>query len=293
MARNFSGPRLDCHQHFWTRERADRGDYGWMPQGGPLHEDYLPDRLAPLLEATNVRGTIAIQAAQSVEENRFLLDLARQADFVLGVSGWIPLDQPGALDTLADLASDHHLRGVRPMIRDLPDPEWATRPELRRNLRGLVDLGLRIEVLTYTEHLPAAYDVLSSIPELPAVINQVAEPVKDHEEDAHWRTLMFRHAQRDTTYCKISGMLTETPPEWTDASFQPYVDILFEAFGAHRVMFGSNWPVGGQRRDYPGVVKLNEQLTASLTPAEAEDFWRRTGERFYGVQVPEPQPGPS
>lgn len=280
-----NGQHLDTHHHMWSVANIARGGYEWMPEGGLLREDYLPERLAPHFRAANVGGSIVIQADPTVEETRFLLDLARKTDFIRAVTGWVPLDQPASIATLDELARDDYLRAIRPMIHDLPDPLWATNPQVRRGLRHMLELGLRFEVLTYAEHLPATYTALSSIPELPAVINHLSKPVYHWEDDGEWRTWMARHAERPNTYCKLSGMLTEVGEDWTDARFQPYFDFAFEHFGAERVMFGSDWPVSRQLLDYEHVVELNERLTSSLSAGEAEGFWRMNGERFYGVRV--------
>lgn len=285
MAAQTGGRRLDSHHHLWTLQRIERGDYHWMPGGGPLREDYLPERLEPELKGAGVGGTIVVQAAQSVEETRFLLDLAGKAKFVLGVTGWAPLDRPDVIETLGELAGDEHLRAVRPMIHDLPDPAWISRPQVRRNLHRLVELGLRFEVLTRTEHLPPVHDVLAEIPELPAVINHLSKPAYRWDDDARWRTWMSRMAERPNTYCKLSGMLTEVGSGWTDAHFRPYFDFVFETFGAERVMFGSDWPVSRQLLEYQDVVELTDRLISPLAGDDADAFWRRNAERFYGVRV--------
>lgn len=264
---------------------GDRGDYHWMPGSGPLREDYLPERLVPHLTRAGVGGTIVVQAAQSVEETRFLLDLARSNSVVLGVTGWVPLDQPDALDTLGELAEDGYLRSVRPMIHDLPDRHWVSRPEVQATLRGLPELGLRLEVLTYPEHLPPVHDVLAGIPELPAVIDHLSKPTYRWNDDAEWRSWMSRMAQRPNTSCKLSGMLTEVGRGWTPEQFAPYVAFLFETFGTDRVMFGSDWPVSRQLLEYHEVVDLTANLVSSLRPPEADAFWRGNAERFYGVRV--------
>jgi L-fuconolactonase len=279
------GYRLDCHQYFWSQERVTRGDYPWMPDDGLLREDYDPGRLEPELSKAGVGGTILIQAAHSLEETRFLLGLATETESVLGVTGWVPLDRADALETLGELAKNEYLKAVRSMIHDLPDPLWITRPQVRRNLHGLADLGQRFEVLTYSEHLPAVYDVLAAIPELPAVINHISKPVYLWGDDGDWRHWMARHAQRPNTYCKLSGMFTEVGPQWTDEGLRPYVDYIFEWFGTDRVIFGSDWPVSRQIMEYPQVVKATSSLVSSLSPDEAEAFWRTNGEQFYGVRI--------
>jgi L-fuconolactonase len=290
----FNGPRLDCHHQLWTRERADRGDYHWMPRGGPLHDDYLPERLAGHLRATNVQGTVVVQAARTVEETQFLLDLAARTPFVRGVVGWAPLGLPGTagIEALAELARNPYLRSVRPMIHDEDDPLWITRPQVIRGLTAMAELGLAFDLLSYAEHLPAAVTALAAVPDLPVVINHVSKPVYRWDADTDWRTWMARHAERPNTYCKLSGMLTEAGPGWSDAQFRPYADFLFETFGPDRVVFGSDWPVSRQLLEYPDVVALNERLTSSLSPSEAEGFWWRNGERLYRVRVEAAEPVP-
>ena len=273
--------RLDAHQHFWTRERIDRGDYPWMPGTGPMREAYTPERLAPELGSAGVEGTIVVQAAESVGETRFLLELAAATDFVVGVTGWAPLDRPEGLETLAELAADDHLRAVRPMLHDLPDPEWIARPDVRRSLRGLVELGLRFEVLSRTEHLAPVAGVLADIPELPAVVDHISKPAFRWDEDGDWRDGMARLAECPSTCCKLSGLVTEVGPGWTPADFEPYAAFVLEAFGPERVMFGSDWPVCRLAAEYGDVVRLAERLTSSLSASEADAVWRGTAERFY------------
>jgi L-fuconolactonase len=252
-----------------------------MPDGGPLREEYIPERLAPELRAAGVAGTIVVQAADSVDETRFLLALADATEFVVGVTGWAPLDRPEGLESLAGLAANEHLRAVRPMLHDLPDPEWITRPAVRDSLRGLVGLGLRFEVLSRTEHLAPVARVLAELPELPAVVDHISKPVFRWDEDGAWRDGMARLAERPGTCCKLSGLVTEVGPGWTPATFEPYASFVLETFGPDRVMFGSDWPVCRLAAEYGDVVGLAEHLTASLAPAEAEAVWRGTAERFY------------
>jgi L-fucono-1,5-lactonase len=279
--------RLDAHHHFWTRARIDRGDYPWMPERGPLRDDYPPARLEPELRAVGVGGTIVVQAAASVDESRFLLDCADANEFVLGVTGWAPLDRSDAIETLSELARNEHLRAVRPMLHDISDPEWIARPQVRQNLHALVDLGLRFEILSRAEHLAPIADVIEAIPELPAVVNHVSKPVFRWDEDVRWRSGMARLAERPNTYCKLSGMVTEVGPGWTRADFEPYASFVFETFGAERVMFGSDWPVCRLVAEYGDVAELADQLIASLlgSGAGADAVWGRTAERFYGVHV--------
>lgn len=274
--------RIDSHQHYW---RVERGDYHWMPADGPLHRDWLPADLAPLNLAAGIDGTIAVQAAQTVAETEFLLELANQPqNAILAVVGWVDLDSDQAGADLERLAADPKLRAVRPMLQDLHDPAWILRPRVLDNLRLFADLGLAYEVLSYPGHLPYALQAIERIPDVPVIIDHLSKPTYSSPPPEFWQTWMARFAERDNTAVKISGMVTEVGPGWTAQVVRPNVEAVIEAFGTDRIMFGSDWPVCLQAADHAGVIKLAEQLTAGLSATEQEAFWSGTATRYYGLE---------
>lgn len=277
--------RIDAHQHYW---RLDRGDYHWMPADGPLHRDWLPADLAPLNMAAGISGTVAVQAAQTVAETEFLLDLARRPEnSIMAVVGWVDLDSDDAADDLERLAADPKLRAIRPMLQDLPDPAWILRPRVLQNLRRLPDFGLAYELLSYPGHLPYALEAIDQIPDVPVIIDHLSKPVYSSPPPEFWRTWIGRFAEREHTVIKISGMVTEVGSCWTPDAVGPNVAVVMEEFGTDRIMFGSDWPVCLQAADHAGVVRLAEQLVGGLSTAEQECFWFRTACRSYGLELPQ------
>jgi L-fuconolactonase len=260
------------------------------PSAGPLREDYLADRLLPELEANGVAGTILVQAAQTVAETEFLLDFAAELEVVLGVTGWVDLGEPSAVEQVAALASRGPMVAVRPMLHDLEDPAWILQAQVRENLAKLVETGQRFEVLSFTEHLPAAYEALAAVPDLPVVIDHLSKPTYVWESDDVWRTWMSRFAKRPGTWCKLSGIVTEIGDGWSVDRVRPYAEFVFDTFGPDRVLFGSDWPVCRQVAEYAEVIGLADRLTRSLDPAERRGFWHDNAARFYDVQIPEPTP---
>lgn len=278
--------KIDAHQHFW---RVDRGDYHWMPpaglSAGPLREDHLPNRLLPHLRHNDVVGTILVQAAQTINETLFLLDIARSTDYVLGVTGWVELDRDDAIEQVAQLEAIGPLLAIRPMLHDLDDDRWITWAVVRKNLARLEAHGQRLEVLSYSRHLAPTYEALADTPDLPVVIDHLSKPRYSHDADAEWREWMSRFASRPNTFCKLSGIVTEIGPDWTIDQIEPVVRFVVESFGADRVMFGSDWPVCRKVAEYDEIVDLVERLLARVAPSGAPDIWFNTAVRFYGLET--------
>ena len=166
--------RVDAHQHFW---RLARGDYGWLtPAKGPIYRDFGPADLTPLLARAGIDATVLVQAAPTVDETRFLLELARTTPVVAGVVGWAPLDAPDAPDVVAALAREPALKGLRPMLHDIPDVDWMLRPEVAPGLRAIAAADLTFDALVRPPHLPNLRRLLERHPDLRVVIDHGAKP---------------------------------------------------------------------------------------------------------------------
>lgn len=274
--------KIDAHHHFW---QVARGDYHWMPDGGVLRHDYGPQSIRPLNAEVGIDGTILVQAAQTVAETEFLLELATQPEStVLGVTGWVALDSPDAAAQLERLAESPKLVGIRPMIQDLPSAHWVLQAQVIDNLRRLPGLGLRFELLTYAHQLPQAYEALVQVPDLDIVINHLSKPRYRQGVDADdWRQWMNRFAQLPRTYCKLSGMVTEVSEDWRVDDFRAHAEVILEAFSPERVMFGSDWPVCLLVASHAQVVELAGELIASLSVDEQAAVLGGTAARFYDV----------
>lgn len=279
--------RIDAHQHFW---KLSRGDYGWLTQDLPkLYRDFLPEHLAPLLERTGIDGTIVVQAAPTVEETRFLLRLAEATPFIVGVVGWTDLESRDAARTIGELSGDGRLLGLRPMVQDLPDDEWLLRETLAPAIDEMTRACLRLDALVRPRHLSILLRFLERHPDLPVVIDHGAKPAIASGEIDEWAVHMRRIARESNAYCKLSGLATEAGSPWNGATLQPYVDVLIDAFGPKRLMWGSDWPV--LHEAYPAdtatpFVSWHDTaaaLTARLQPNDREWIFGKTAAVFYGL----------
>ena len=286
--------RIDAHQHFW---QLARGDYGWLRADdaglAPLVRDFLPADLAPLLRAHGIARTVLVQAAPSVAETAFMLSLAATHDAVGGVVGWVDLACESAASALARLAEDERLKGVRPMLQDLPDDDWivtAPRPDALRALRRL---GLRFDALVKPLQLAPLARFARAHAELPIVVDHAAKPplasAWDDEPMQAWRRDLAALAELPNVCCKLSGLLTELAPadritpESATARLRPVVDALLNWFGPERLMWGSDWPVLTLAAPYADWVAASDTLLAPLSAGERGQVLHGTAQRFYGL----------
>ncbi|MCC7216174.1 MAG: amidohydrolase family protein [Burkholderiales bacterium] len=273
---------VDAHHHVWS---LARGDYGWLTADfAAIHRDFSLKDLAPLREQTGIAGTVLVQAAPTVAETQYLLDVAARSDGVVhGVVGWADLAAPNAIPTLTRLARNPLLKGVRPMLQDMGDDAWILRAEVGRALAALPRLGLRFDALVRPGQLPALLTMIERHPDLAVVIDHAAKPAIAGGMWEPWARLMRAAAASPRVRCKLSGLVTEAGPGWTIDVLRPYVDFLAETFGPQRLMWGSDWPVVNLAGTYQSWYAATIALTAAWSPEDRAALLGGTARRFYGL----------
>ncbi len=270
---------LDSHQHFW---QYDPVHYPWIPPGSALHRDWLPADLAPLLAAAGLDGCIAVQARQTIEETRWLLDLAARSPIIRGVVGWVDLRSERAGEQLAEFTPSPKFCGVRHVVQDEPDVDFIRGAAFQRGISHLHGLGLTYDLLIFPSQLPAAIALVERFPEQPFVLDHIAKPPIKTRALTPWREHLRELAQFPNVHCKVSGLITEADhTAWRPADFSPYLDIVAEAFGLDRLMYGSDWPVCLLAGSYDRTYRLAADYFAAF-PADARAaIFGGNAERFY------------
>ncbi|WP_323767844.1 amidohydrolase family protein [Marinovum sp.] len=273
---------IDAHQHFW---RIDRGDYGWMDDSvAAIRRDILPPDLAPLAAACGVRGTVAVQAAPTLEETAFLLALSDDAPLIRGVVGW--LDLTG--DVPAQLARLEHplLRGIRPMLHDIPETDWILRDDVLAGLRDVAAAGLRLDALITPRHLSVIDTLARRLPDLPIIIDHCAKPrFAGDDPGDNWRAGIAALARHPQVSCKLSGLANEYGPGWSARTLRPVFDHVQGCFGADRLMWGSDWPVLELAGDYAAWHDTAQTLAAELSIPERDALFAGTARRVYALDI--------
>ncbi|MBI5799262.1 MAG: amidohydrolase family protein [Verrucomicrobia bacterium] len=275
---------IDSHQHFW---RYTAADYPWMTEKlASLRRDYLPEALAPELARAGLDGCVAVQAQQTVAEARWLLSLADAHPFIKGVVGWVDLESESVEEQLAELARHPRFVGVRHVVQDEPDDNFMLRPAFQRGIGKLREFNLAYDILIFPKQLPAAFQLVANFPEQRFVLDHIAKPFIRDGTLSPWREQIRELAKAPNVCCKISGMVTEAKWEgWRAEDFRPYLDVVFAAFGAERLMFGSDWPVCMLAGSYAQVHGLVEDYTRALTTEALAKFFGGNAETFYQLRA--------
>jgi L-fuconolactonase len=278
---------IDAHQHFW-KYNPQRD--GWITdEMSLLRRDFLPDCLIGELQANGIDGSIAVQADQSEDETEFLLDLAARHSMIRGVVGWLNLSSPQLPERLAHFAKFKKLRGLRHIVQSEPDDRFMLRPDFCRGIASLKDFDLTFDILIYPRQLPAAIELVEKFPDQKFVLDHLAKPLIRTQEIEPWAKQIRMLARNPNVCCKLSGLVTEANwTNWQPADFDPYLDCAFEAFGADRLMFGSDWPVCLLAASYSQVRKVVEQYIARFHPGSQANIFGLNAIQFYGLTINEP-----
>jgi len=274
--------RIDSHQHFWKYNPVR--DQWITDEMTVIRKDFLPDDLLPELQANQIDGCLAVQADQSEAETQFLLDLAKQNSFIRGVVGWIDLRANNLAERLASLSQNKKLRGFRHIVQAEPDDRFMLQPQFLRGIGCLSDFGFTYDILIYPRQLPAAIELVARFPQQPFVIDHIAKPEIKANRTMPWAQYMREIAQAVNVYCKASGICTEADwKTWCLADCSRYLDIVFEAFGPERIMFGSDWPVCLLAGSYSQVVQLISDYTRNFSSTDKEKIFGLNAARFYRI----------
>jgi L-fuconolactonase len=272
---------IDAHQHFWKYNPAE---YEWIDESmSAIRRDFLPENLEPELERNHFQGSVAVQARQTVEETRWLLQLADGSRKILGVVGWVDLRSPDMRSQLSEFTRNPKLVGIRHIVQAERDDRFLLRQDFLRGIASLEEFDLAYDILIYAKHLPVAAEFVERFPRQRFVLDHLAKPAIKSREIETWAAGIQRLAPFPNVFCKLSGLVTEADwQSWKPEDITPYLDIAFETFGSSRLMIGSDWPVclvAGSYGRTMDVVKnyLNRhpaETRDAVLGGNARRFWR-------------------
>jgi L-fuconolactonase len=276
--------RIDAHQHFWDLERLE---YSWMPPGeNILRRNYLPEDLRTILEDNRFDGSVLVQANTVMAETRWLLELAAENPFILGVVGWVDLTDSGLPGVLDELQRHSRFKGVRHAVHDEADTNWLLRPEVLRGLGELARRGIPYDLLVRPVHLPLVPRLAEAVPDLRMVVDHIAKPLIAEHRLEGWADDIAAAAKIPGMHCKLSGMITEADHQnWTSEDLRPYVQHVLNVFAPERLMFGSDWPVCKLAGSWKRVLAAFTQACGPQPQNVRDRLLGDTAAEFYRLET--------
>jgi L-fuconolactonase len=274
--------RIDAHQHFWKFNPVR--DSWITDEMSAIQKDFLPDDLTPLLVQNGFDGSVAVQASQSKEETEFLISLAKENDFIKGVVGWIDLQAPDITERLSKYKSFSVVKGFRHVLQGEPQRDLMLNPNFKRGIAALQQNDFTYDILIFPDQLRFSAELVALFPEQKFVIDHLAKPYIKRKEVGEWKSDIEKVAKHQNVYCKISGMVTEADwKTWKNEDFKTYLDVVVNAFGIHRIMFGSDWPVCLVAASYEKMLGIVEDYFFDFSKDEREQFFGLNATRFYNL----------
>ena len=273
--------KLDSHQHFW---KYSPQQHNWIDDSMvSLKRDFLPNDLEPHLIENKIEACVVVQADQSEKETEFLLELATQYEFIKGVVGWVDLRAKNVEERLQFYSQNQYFKGVRHIVQS-EKQDFLLDPAFQNGIGKLGNLNLTYDLLIYSHQIEAAIKLVSQFPNQKFVLDHLAKPnIKNGKIDP-WKNQIQRLAQFSNVSCKISGMVTEADhSQWKPSDFIPYLDIVFDAFGENRILFGSDWPVCLLAASYQEVYQLITDYTANFSLEQRDKLFGGNAERIYNI----------
>ncbi|AOW10558.1 amidohydrolase family protein [Flavobacterium gilvum] len=274
--------KIDSHQHFWNYHPVKDS---WINEDMKiLQRDFLPADLFPLLQKNEIDGCVAVQADQSEAETHFLLELAEANDWIKGVVGWVDLRAENLEERLQYFFKFKSLKGFRHIVQAEPEDDFLLRDDFCAGIAKLAKYNFTYDLLVFPKHLQYAAEIVKRFPEQPFVIDHIAKPDFKEADFALWEKGIREIAKYPNVYCKISGLVTEADwANWKESDFSYCLDVVTDAFGVNRLMFGSDWPVSLLAASYDQCCGIVANYFSKFKKEELDRFWGGNAVEFYGL----------
>ena len=270
---------IDSHQHFWKYHPQN---HAWINEDMKIiQKDFLPEELSSIFDKEHIDGCVSVQVDQTEAETQFQIELAKDNPFIKGVVGWINLMNPSIEAALEKYHDQPIVKGFRHILQG-EATGFMLQPKFINGLKVLAKKNYTFDLLIYRHQIPEALDLLKDLDDLKIVIDHIAKPDIKNSHITEWAKNIKALANYPNVYCKISGMTTEADwKNWTAEDLTPYLDIVVEAFGTNRLMFGSDWPVCLVASSYHQWLRTVKDYFSTFTKEEQAKIFAANCESFY------------
>lgn len=281
---------VDTHIHSWNFKKAR---YSWLEgDTSILNRTYSLNELEEERKKTDVKYGVLVQAANNLEDTNWMLEVAEHTDWIKGVVGWLPLENPEECEKVLTekYLKNPYFKGVRHLIHDEKDPQWLLQDQVIQSLRILAKNNIPYDVVgVLSAHIKTAIEVAEKVPELKMVFDHLNQPpIQKNLKYGKWGELMQQASEYPNFFVKISGMGTTSGKlhSWGVNDILLYIEFVLKHFGPQRCFCGGDWPVSLLVGSYSYSWKqYKESLKQLLTEKEMEMVMNKNANEFYNLNL--------
>lgn len=279
---------IDTHLHIWNFSKAK---YPWLDGNNTiLNRTYLIEELSAERIAAGVTKAVLVQASNNFEDTDWMLENTATVDWVAGVVGWLPLQEP---ELVAEVLQNKYLKnnyfkGVRHLIHDEPDPQWLLQPAVIESLKILAENGIPYDVVgVLTEHIETVLKVADKVPGLRMIFDHLNQPpIASKQSFGKWGVLMQEASKNKNFFAKISGLGTASGnlESWTETDLKPTINFVIQEFGVDRCFCGGDWPVSLLAGSYSKTIGAYQNIIEGLvSETDQKKIFETNAESFYNL----------
>jgi L-fuconolactonase len=273
---------IDCHTHFYDPTRPE--GIPWPQKGTPLYRPVLPKHLRELKQFRRVTGTVIVEASPRLEDNAWLLELAQDDPFIVGIVGHL---DPGT----ADFGKNVKRFAANPLFRGIRISSGLVGEFLKKgmfaDLKLLAENDLALDVNGGPDTPALVGRLAKELPALRIVQNHIGNVrITADAPPRDWQEGIRAAASEPNVFCKISALVEGAARDGKKAPgdlafYKPYIDVVWNAFGAERVIYGSDWPVCESAADYETMQRIVMEYAFAKGDQATRDFCSLSAKRAY------------
>jgi L-fuconolactonase len=274
--------RIDSHRLFW-KKGSDY--YNWLVDDiYRTSVDFSQDEVVQRKHLTGISRALLVQATPDTQEAQHLLQIARSNESVVGVIACFDMFSPLAVNDIAKLSSDPYVKGIRPSQKNTMESNWLLKPEMIRIFHCLSNLNLCFEAMVKPNHLHDLLLISKHFPKLKIAIDHCVKPNVTMRHFESWSKDMKLLSEQENVYCKLSGLVADARHNHDVDDIIPYMQHLFNCFGAQQLMWGSDWSNLSFSTDYKNWLSITDAFLSSMDEQEKLAIWSQSAINFYGLR---------